>query len=187
MQDIDWKSEKAAEAYARSDFNTAVALLDEVIAASPNSPHGLGSRHLRALAYESGHTPSGVSLERALADFEVLAKASDVVGSVGIVGVARVLASMDMSLHVNRIMELCESACALDRSAKAALVIGDVYSKVHGNEKMAREWYSKAYRGGEAEGLRKIAVSHERDGHGLRARVFAIRFALAPGGGRLTS
>lgn len=179
MQDIDWKSEKAAEAYARSDFDTAMLLLDEVISAAPDSPHGLGSRHLRALAYESGHAPGGISLERALVDFEALAKASDVVGSAGIVGVARVLGRLDMLSNAERIVDLCKHALDLDGSPKAALVMGDVYTQVHGNERLARKWYARAYRSGETDGLRKTAMSHEREGHSFRARIFAIRFAMA--------
>lgn len=179
MKDIDWKSEMAAEAYARGDFGAAMLLLDEVITISPDSPHGLGSRHLRALAYESGHTPAGVSLERALADFKVLADASDAVGSVGVVGVARVLARIDAASHAERIMELCRCARDMDDSPKAALVIGDLHAHVYGNERIARTWFARAYREGEIEGLRRIAASHERDGNNFRAKIFAIRFAMA--------
>lgn len=178
MLDVDWKSDQAAEAYANNDFAKALLLMNEVIDQSPESPHGVASRHLRALAYESGNVPGGISLADALADFTFLAERSDTLGSIGLVGVARVLKKLDSIKNFDNIERLCKDALALDNAAEAALLLGDLFSEAREEESEARKWYWVAYRAGSVAGLLNVAKSHEREGNRVRAAVFAIIFAL---------
>lgn len=176
MKSTPIASDRAAEAYGRGEYAKAMLLLDEVIEESPYSPHGLGSRHLRALAYESGRAPSGQSLERALSDFEFLAGATEVVGSVGMVGMARVLGELDIRANAETMIELCSRATELDAAPEAAIVMGDVHAFAYGNEREARRWYRRAYRAGEGQGLIKVATSYEREGKRMHSAMYALRY-----------
>lgn len=174
--DLSSKSESAVVAYKNGDYLQAMTLLDEVISAAPHSPDGLMSRILRASAYEGGRSPIGKSLERALSDYEVLASLSQEVGSVGIVGIARVLAQEDIHANADRILQLCIRARKIDGSPEAALVEGDVFALAHQNEDGARASYQRALRGGEKVGLLRIARSYGREGKRLKLYLYTLRY-----------
>lgn len=128
-----------------------------MISASPETPHGIATRHLRALAYESGNVPGGISLEQALADFEFLAARSRHAGSVGLVGAARVRMKLDPRSNEEKVEELCSAALNVDNAPEASLLLGDLAVEMRGDEVIAREGYSRAYKAGSAAGLLRVA------------------------------
>lgn len=178
MQDVASRSESAAHAYERGDYSRAIMLLDEVIAAAPYSTHGLASRILRASAYEGGRTPVGRSLDLALADYEFLAEVVQEVGSVGVVGIARVLARRDMCANAEQVGALCARAVEIDGSPEAELVLGDLCALAHLREGEARKHYRRAVSAGDVRGHIKIAMSYEREGRKVKSALHAFRYLL---------
>lgn len=173
--------ESAKLAYAAKGYARALPLLDAILEKSPESPEGLGARHLRAMAYEFGNTPQGVALGAALEDFRVLSDKSDVVGSSGLVGAARVLCQMDLGGRVDEIRSLCLQAMEMDGSTAAMMLLGFLSLEADGDVGSAKKWFMSAFRGGSLWGLRYLAAAYCEEGRwhmGLLARFAAL--VLAP-------
>lgn len=178
MDEIASKSERAANAYRRGNFRLAMDLMNEVVDADPHSVHGFGSRILRASAHESGRAPAGKSLDLAMSDYEFLADSFHEVGSVGIVGIARVLSQLDIQSNAENIIDLCVKAEEVDGAPEADLVVGDVWALAYHDEEKARSHYERAVKSGEKQGLIKIAMSFEREGKKIRSASYALRYLL---------
>jgi hypothetical protein len=177
MNDIEALSAESAEAYAARDFERALLLMDEVIDQSPESPQGLGTRHLRALAYELGNVPGGVDLQKAIIDYRFLADRASIVGSVGFIGCARVLCTSDLKSNVAEIRDLCERAIEVDGSPAARMLLGYVANEL-GDQRQARKWFWSAFRRGSPWGIRYFAASHWNDGSYVRGFLFHVISAI---------
>lgn len=180
-EEIRMLFESSKSAYAAKDYARALPLLDTILEKSPQSPEGLGARHLRALAYEFGNTPQGIALGAALEDFRALSDKWDVVGSVGLVGCARVLCQIDLNGRVDEIRSLCLQAIKVDRSTAAMMLLGFLSLEADGDIGSAKEWFMSAFRGGSLWGLRYLAAAYGEEGRwhlGLLARLVAL--VLAP-------
>lgn len=181
LEEIQTLFESSKSAYAAKDYARALALLDAILEKSPQSPEGLGARHLRAMAYEFGNTPQGVALGAALEDFRVLSDKSDVVGSTGLVGSARVLCQIDFSGRVDEIRSLCLQAVEVDRSTAAMMLLGFLSLEADKDVGSAKKWFMSAFRGGSLWGLRYLAAAYSEEGKwhlGLLVRFAAL--VLAP-------
>jgi TPR repeat protein len=179
MNDIEALVSASEEAYRARDFGRAIVLLGEIVSSSPHSPEGLASRHLRAMAYEVGNAPGGVNLNEALQDYRELAERVDVVGSVGLIGAARVLCELDLEGSVKEIERLCSRAIELESAPAARMLLGYVASEVHRDQAEARKWFLSAFMKGSPWGMRYFAAAHWKDRNFLRGAFFHIVSAMA--------
>lgn len=178
MNDIGALVSASEEAYRARDFERAIVLLGEIIANSPQSPEGLGSRHLRAMAYEVGNAPGGVNLNEALNDYRVLAERVDVVGNVGLIGAARVLCELDLEGSVEEIRRLCLRAIDVEAAPAARMLLGYVASEVNRDQKEARKWFLSAFMKGSPWGMRYFAAAHCKERNFVRGALFHIVSAM---------
>ena len=151
------------EAYARGDFIKAKALIDSLIDIAPLSPQGLSARYLRARGYEDGLFGE-VKLNLALHDYKILMDHSDLCGSDGIVGYARVIFNKNQDCNKERAAKLLLRAVELDSNVKAMMMLGLIYDEGFDDSLAAGKWYLKAYRHGLPWGLRYYARLQSKKG-----------------------
>lgn len=179
MNNIQTLVSLSDEAYRSKDFARAMVLLDEIIDRSPESAEGLGSRHLRAMAYEFGNAPGGVDLHKSLADYKALVERADVVGSVGLVGSARVLCELGLSEHAAEIKELCLRAISVDSAPAARMLLGYVATELDRDNTAAKKWFFSAFLKGSPWGMRYFAVTHWREQNYVRGALSHLLSVIA--------
>jgi len=168
----------AKQAYLLKDFVSAKKLLDQVIEGASDSAEEFGARYLRARGYEDGHFAGGIDLEKAYADYAVLAKAPEIAGSEGLVGRARILYEWDAVANQSEIMTLCDEAAKLG-NVKAMMIMGQLNEQVFFDDETARRWYMRAFKSGLPWGMRYIARSYARNGCAIRAFFAHLAASLA--------
>jgi TPR repeat protein len=156
MNNISNQFDLAKSSYLRGDFATAKPHLDEIIESDPISPYGLGARYLRARGYEDGYFGQK-DPKAALSDYRVLMGRSDLYGSDGIVGVARILFEIDRSNNKEEISALCAKAIELDKNPKAMMILGLLSEEELRDFSSAKKWYLRAYTQGLPWGMRYFA------------------------------
>ncbi len=177
MKNISVLTALSEEAYRAKDFERAKPLLDEIIDQVPETPEGLGSRHLRAMAYEFGNMPGGVDLDKALEDYKFLADKSEALGSDGLVGCARVLCELDMAHNFEKVKQSCLRAIEIDGDVRAKMLLGYMYAEARQDLKTARKWFLSAFKDGSYWGMKYFAATHLKEGNFIRGAAFhAIAF-----------
>jgi hypothetical protein len=179
MKDIPTLVALSDKAYASRNFERALALLNEIIEITPESADGLGSRDLRAMAYECGNVPSGIDHKKALSDYRYLADRSHLVGSVGLVGCARILCQQNPKTNLDEARQLCLRAVEIDGDVRAKMLLGYMCADVTSDFKGARKWFISAFRGGSPWGLRYAAATFWRERKVAQAIVMSTTAKIA--------
>lgn len=165
MRDLDEALTKAWAAIRGRRYDEALqrfeALTDEEFPVDAQGHLGL------AVIHEGGSSEHGVNLEKAKDSYLFLASRSERWGSLGDIGIARVLSRMDRCANQDEIEAHCRRAIEIDGSIAASYFLARIHEECRGEHVAARAHYLRMFRHGRPLGLRHYARSHMAHGSKL--------------------
>lgn len=158
MRNVDAEYRWASAAFRSGRYDEAVARFEVLQHELP--PFDGLSQHSMAAILEGGFSSAGVDLERAIECYRALAARPAEWGSVGEVGIARVLSRLNRCANQLEIETRCKRAIEIDGSIAASYFLGRMYEECRGDHRAARPHYLRMFRHGRPIGLRWYARSH---------------------------
>lgn len=174
MRNIDAEYRWASAAFRSGRYDEAMSRFEVLKHEAP--PFDGLSQHSMAAILEGGFSSAGVDLEGAIECYRTLAASPAEWGSIGEVGIARVLSRLNRCGHQLEIEARCKRAIEIDSSIAASYFLGRMYEECRGDHRAARSQYLRMFRHGRPLGLRWYARSHMSYGSkviGLIAHVVA--------------
>lgn len=175
MKAVDTIIADAREAFERRDYDRALELYE---LAAAQSAHDCSPYYALGQIFEQGLAARGVDLAQALANYMRLSKCDGRAGSIGHLGVARVLFKGEHRELVDAAIGHCEKSLSISENAHARLLLGAINEYWLELHPVARYHFLAAFKQGMPWGLRFYARSLVRSGRLVAGAIVHVAATL---------